>query len=529
MKPNTDTAAPLPSSHAFPSPSGLRNRAEPYSQPTASANSPSDPTPARDATGLTLSAGSVNDADAFSKPPMSWVAHDFKTVTFGRPTCCNLCSQLIWGLVRQGQRCIVASHSSFQERVPSIAMLATQSASSAGRVVDGGAASSPSSVTTFTREVISTASSFPLESELITNVQAETDRIEQLRKEANPTLGLATLLDVNTKFVARQGPLVWIQDTLTEIIMWQNPPKTICCILAYIVVCLYPILFCILPQTAIIYVIAASYLDRARKMARGEPIPSPLPAGAHPKLPMTNAKYLAHLQHIQNTMINMVNLYDVGYEFYQGLNWSNPHRTLRVLGSTLVSMVCAVFLFWMVPLNTIMLWGGLGLFFANTVIIRAVGMTLAPVIQKEIERQIGTFKERISAACQVTSKEMTIAVDIFENQRWWAGSGFIPFLMHIERSAWSDDTGLCRLPPKDLYELPLATEAIETDTHGQKVKRTQVWEWIDYDWSIDFQWTSVNSSGWSFSDHAWKDARAKPTLTSFTRRRKWTRRMRMVQ
>ena len=150
----------------------------------------------------------------------------------------------------------------------------------------------------------------------------------------------------------------------------------------------------------------------------GETIPPP---DTPHKITMTNTQYLAHLQHIQNTMLSMVSAYDSGYTFYLALNWSDPDKTNRMLYSTLVSMLISILVFSLIPFHQVLLWGGVGLFAANTAIIKAAGITLTPVILDKLQKQVLTFKKHIHTVRQTESTTTNIEVIIFENQRWWAG------------------------------------------------------------------------------------------------------------
>ncbi|KAJ2701774.1 Peroxisome size and maintenance regulator [Coemansia sp. IMI 203386] len=105
-------------------------------------------------------------------------------------------------------------------------------------------------------------------------------------------------------------------------------------------------------------------------------------------------------------------------------------------------------------------------------------------------------------------------VSVFENQRWWLGFGWIPRLGGSERAKWSDESGrrsyasLSDFMPEDGY-------AWADDAGG--------WE-IDRVWALP---VGTDDDGWVYTDNFWKrPSSTASTVSSYTRRRKWVRRMR---
>ncbi|KAJ3150365.1 peroxisome- protein [Geranomyces variabilis] len=99
-----------------------------------------------------------------------------------------------------------------------------------------------------------------------------------------------------------------------------------------------------------------------------------------------------------------------------------------------------------------------------------------------------------------------VTVSLFENQRWWAGPGWIAHLLSQERTPWSDAAGTVSYPPPTEYQAPRG------------------WAWID-DWRIDGEWFATDSEGWVYSDHKWMMPTPHAGLNSLTRRRRWVRTM----
>ncbi|KAJ1989413.1 Peroxisome size and maintenance regulator, partial [Coemansia thaxteri] len=107
-------------------------------------------------------------------------------------------------------------------------------------------------------------------------------------------------------------------------------------------------------------------------------------------------------------------------------------------------------------------------------------------------------------------------VSVYENQRWWFGFGWIPRLGSNERAKWSDQTGKVRYAsvndfmPEDGYE------------------------WVDENsgWEVDRLWAlpvHTDEDGWVYTDNFWKHpAAVASTVASYTRRRRWVRKVRPV-
>ncbi|KAJ2451216.1 hypothetical protein EV183_003758 [Coemansia sp. RSA 2336] len=108
----------------------------------------------------------------------------------------------------------------------------------------------------------------------------------------------------------------------------------------------------------------------------------------------------------------------------------------------------------------------------------------------------------------------TQAVSVFENQRWWLGFGWIPRLGSRERAKWSDESGKRRFASiKDFMP-------------------EEGYEWADNGggWEIDCHWAlpvRPDEDGWIYTDNFWRRPAAAPqAMSSYTRRRRWVRKVR---
>ncbi|KAI7891511.1 Peroxin/Dysferlin domain-containing protein [Mucor mucedo] len=130
--------------------------------------------------------------------------------------------------------------------------------------------------------------------------------------------------------------------------------------------------------------------------------------------------------------------------------------------------------------------------------------------------------------------EMIFQFEVFENQRWWLGVNWTTNMMPSERSPWTDNQ-LKPIPAKEEFKLPEST--VKTSTHtvnNEIIKRTtnKVWSWADGDWWVDMTGElagKIDHNGWEYGNNAWKQMSGLPGIQTFTRRRRWCRRARLVE
>ncbi|KAJ1950206.1 hypothetical protein FBU59_000790 [Linderina macrospora] len=117
-----------------------------------------------------------------------------------------------------------------------------------------------------------------------------------------------------------------------------------------------------------------------------------------------------------------------------------------------------------------------------------------------------------SASTLLSARRSKLA-SVFENQRWWFGFGWIPRLGSNERARWSDESGKVRL------------------TSVSDFMPDQGYEWADgaEGWEVDARWALpvvADDDGWIYTDNFWKrPAGSSSKVQSYTRRRRWVRRM----
>lgn len=154
--------------------------------------------------------------------------------------------------------------------------------------------------------------------------------------------------------------------------------------------------------------------------------------------------------------------------------------------------------------------------------------------EKQKALKVLTEEAKLLDDAKGTRSEMIFQFEVFENQRWWLGVKWTTNMMPSERGPWTDNQ-LKPIPSKEEFELPEPT--VKTTQHtvnGQVIKRAtnKVWSWADGDWWVDMTGElqgKIDQNGWEYGNNAWKQLSGVPGMQTFTRRRRWCRRARLVE
>lgn len=181
------------------------------------------------------------------------------------------------------------------------------------------------------------------------------------------------------------------------------------------------------------------------------------------------------------------------------MDWSQPDRTSRILQYAVISIPVTWLVYFIIPFNYILLAGGLVAFLHSSRKFNAASIYRIPVyLVSGLLAYLGSIIEalrglepipigrekgvgRAALMEQEIAEPIPVTVAVFENQRWWAGPGWVPHLLSNERPLWSDGTGKATCPPPSEYQLP-----------GPD------WTWLDADWGIDGDWMETDAEGWVY-------------------------------
>lgn len=91
------------------------------------------------------------------------------------------------------------------------------------------------------------------------------------------------------------------------------------------------------------------------------------------------------------------------------------------------------------PLNYIALLVGCTALVSKTALFKVTLAILPPIIMKKMNIQLQDLKSRLVKKKPIRNKnDITIAsITVYENQRWWAGLGWIEHLLKTERTQWT--------------------------------------------------------------------------------------------
>ncbi|TPX33078.1 hypothetical protein SmJEL517_g03903 [Synchytrium microbalum] len=438
----------------------------------------------------------------------------------------------IWGLVNQGvqcQDCQFACHFACQENAPPCKKSPPSqpaSPSPASPKLDTSKSvfttpmssphintvSSPSSASrSKTPSPLKTSQSLPPPSPstpdvsivagLTNSTVKEAINMEAERKASQPPLNLLTTTPKNfAKFITRVGVIREVQDEVVSVLMWESNGKTMFVMALVVVLSLYPILLIITPQAAIIYLIVRKYYAKAKGQIKST-------SGEASAVPVSSTgDYSKNMQFIQNSMGQFTDVHDAALEYMKIIDWSDENKTSLVLKMTVASALAALVVTRFIPTRFIFMVMGITPFLANAAFIRALITSMPTLLVAKITSYYNRGRDLLHKSSHPAGN--LAVVEIYQNERWWAGLGYIPHLLHSERTAWSDETGSMGMPSTEEYVLP-----------------SEEWEWDDEEWGVDRTWNEVDENGWCYSDHSWTSPRKTAGLASFTRRRLWTRTM----
>ncbi|RCH91616.1 hypothetical protein CU098_002952 [Rhizopus stolonifer] len=451
--------------------------------------------------------------------------HSFEETNFSRLTYCDHCQGLLWGLVKQGLQCSgcgAVCHKQCEKAMPDCKQEklidnpviyrkeetpATKSLRTLQQQLDIPA-----------KETANQLSTEAIENVLVSAaIHASSDTsVSHAYLASLPPLNPQNTAKNFSRFVSRCGPMFTFRDKVIMILSWDKPVDTWIALLIYCFVCLHPTLIVFLPHVVLCYMILVGYQTRHINTKQSVPTPSPSSQPNSTKrnhfaatffptaFDETSPEYLKNMQNLQNMMGQLSDVYDILAAQSHFIDWSNERETMAVFQAVCVSCVPISLVVWCVPLNLLCL---------------VAGVKLMPQLQHMAQDQISwvsrwyhQIQDRLDE--QEHIKEMSL----YENQRWWSGSGFIPHMLPDERGLWSDMSGEIDYVPKE--ELP-APEG---------------YQWIQDNWTLDETgpWmddmlgiviVSPENGGWVYTDNEWKPTKQEHV----TRRRRWVRKCEKIK
>ncbi|KAI0647835.1 integral peroxisomal membrane peroxin-domain-containing protein [Trametes meyenii] len=345
------------------------------------------------------------------------------------------------------------------------------------------------------------------------------------------------------RFVAKSGPVFWLQDRVEEILFWKRSWEyTLVWMAAYAFLCYFPRLIFLIPHAAILGVLLATH----PAIRKGENLDALPPKVAQPMPPTQpsegSADWMANLQAIQNLMGSVSDAHDFAVKFVPYLTYSSPY-TGTILSLVLATFLLMVPLVHMLPMRTTCLVGGLLPFFLTHPFMQ---YSLLPTLQSAARPALNALRSRALRLVDDDNLADTHwrtelrEVELWENERWVPGTagGASEEAPHAEGS-W----GKANLKPGERRAWTRGRDGwsgVSDDGSGEVSNLTfslgTGWVFVESeDWRPDLEGTwvgpsSADEDGWVYTNDAWLDPHPYPledwmTAGGMTRRRRWTRRI----
>lgn len=146
-----------------------------------------------------------------------------------------------------------------------------------------------------------------------------------------------------------------------------------------------------------------------------------------PAFDEASPEYLKNMQNLQNMMGEMSDLYDLIASNSHFVDWSSEAETMRLFQAALVSFGALAIAIWFIPLNVIFLVGGISLFLLNTRFAKFVLKEMLPQVAEIGQSQVNSAVQWYTQVEKRLDDQANIQeLSLYENQRWWSGSGFVP-------------------------------------------------------------------------------------------------------
>ncbi|KAI8971100.1 integral peroxisomal membrane peroxin-domain-containing protein [Pilobolus umbonatus] len=490
------------------------------------------------------------------------MSHIFIEASFSNLTFCDYCQGLLWGISRQGFRCTGCGevcHAECKENAPpcskgrskpvqavalsaspaamSLRTLQKQHNNSLGLQTDDSNLDKLKTIATsdeFKNVIVSAA----IHSEDTT--QPTSEYLANL-----PPLNPQNTAKNFSRFVSRCGPMFSFRDSVLLLLSWDRPIDTLAAMLIYCLICLYPKLLLFGPHIVILNIIITAYYKRYGNTSNNPGTHSKRPSMAtasstdtaipnrrfsfatslFPTSDESSPEYLRNMQNLQNMMGEMSDLYDMSAASASRVDWSSEAETMHILQMVIIALFAQLILVWLIPLNIVFMILGICVFLTNTRFAKFVMKELVPLMAELKQTNMNPIAHWYTQAeKKLDEKESLRELSLYENQRWWPGSGFVPHMLPNERGLWSNSSGSSEYPTKEEFPAPegyyWAEDNWRIDTTGP---------WIDDTLCIEMI-VQPETGGWVYTDNDWKQTDATPSGSKdvtenkrVTRRRRWIR------
>ncbi|KAJ8468880.1 hypothetical protein ONZ51_g9349 [Trametes cubensis] len=325
------------------------------------------------------------------------------------------------------------------------------------------------------------------------------------------------------RFVAKSGPIFWLQDRVEEIILWKRSWKyTVVWMAAYAFLCYFPRLIFLLPHAVILGVMLVWH----PALRKGESLDA-LPPRVIQPVPQTqssegSADWLANIQAIQNLMGAVSDALDLAVKFVPYLTYSSPYSG-AILSLVLATFVLMIPVVNMLPMRTTCLVLGLLPFFithpfSQDTLIPTLQAGLRPMMNAWCFRALRVFDDD-NLEDKHWRAELRV-VELWENERWAPGSASGSEEPSRSEGSWTKDN----LKPGERKAWTRGRDGwsgVSDDGSGEVSSNLTFslgpgWFFVETeDWRPDLEGTWVglrgaDENGWVYTNDTWLDPRPNP-------------------
>ncbi|CAO3662788.1 unnamed protein product [Rhizopus stolonifer] len=358
--------------------------------------------------------------------------HSFEISTFSKPTYCDACHGLLWGIVKQGSRCIdcgIISHKQCQNKFSTCEQ--PQQLNANKEPLDSPATKSLRSLQErdSLSKIKNIAGSEEFQNILVSAAINASDSTQPTNEYlANlPPLNPQNTAKNFSRFVSRCGPMFTFRDNVLLLLSWDKPTDTMAALFIYCLLCLYPKMLLLLPHLLFINILITGYNKRYQPPEQATQRHAFFPA-----FDESSPEYLRNMQNLQNMMGEMSDLYDLVASNAHHVDWSSEGKTMRLFQATLISLLALLFTLWLIPLNMLILVAGVNIFLLNTRFTKYVLKELMPQLIHVGQSQLdGVLQWYLQLEKKLNDQTNIQELSLYENQRWWSGSGYVPHVKNI--------------------------------------------------------------------------------------------------
>lgn len=145
----------------------------------------------------------------------------------------------------------------------------------------------------------------------------------------------------------------------------------------------------------------------------------------------SSPEYLRNMQNLQNMMGELSDIYDLCASHAHYFDWTSD-ESMRLFQGTMISLIGLCLSIWCIPLSWIFLVAGISVFLLNTRFAKFVMKEMMPQVtelgQSHLETAVNWYT---TVEKKLDDQENQKELSLYENQRWWSGSGFIPHVSFL--------------------------------------------------------------------------------------------------